>query len=524
MTNRTADLPYLLEQLHLAEDRFNSTQREVKGNKVVRAPRAKAVGGGNTDRLIGETGKKGIWYADLHVGAVNQPVDLDLDMLTADFAITSTSSGEGTRFDELWSHSYQKSDVHPFPYCTLPKDNVLLPTTHQLFPLNFPHCKPSRQSLATLHASGGILGLAPAESLKQIPVTGLIQQLVEFKVIQDDVFSVTLINGYEGILSLGGTVADSVASIENRIESFLGRSLPAPAAAAVVDPGQDAVDLANGAPEALINQDLATPGGTPPQTRDVAGAKEKREIMEEAKQEALAKKDTSKSLFRRGIQNLPNPFAKEGRRKAKPLDQAKVPSWRDSWQWSPVEGAEGWWQTLMRGVWVDGVKVLKNQPVVLDLSSPFVMAPPLAAKQFYSSISGSRRLPPPYTNFYAFPCNNPPMLHVEFAGWRFPLMKGMKEWTSSSGPNNRFSLGKVNDEGSYCVGAVVETRMGVGDQAPVKKGHSRKDETMRGIGALESGMLAGNGMRDVWVMGEPTFRGIGLVFDRKAKSIGFRSF
>jgi len=40
----------------------------------------------------------------------------------------------------------------------------------------------------------------------------------------------------------------------------------------------------------------------------------------------------------------------------------------DEWKWSKVYGAEGWWQILMRGIWVDGVKVLENQLIVLDVS------------------------------------------------------------------------------------------------------------------------------------------------------------
>lgn len=92
-------------------------------------------------------------------------------------------------------------------------------------------------------------------------------------------------------------------------------------------------------------------------------------------------------------------------------------------------------------------------------------------------------------------------------------MRGMKDHSHSNGPNGKFSLGKVTDESGYCVGAIVETRMGVGDMAPIKKGHSRKEDNLRGLGPLESGMLAGNGMRDSWVLGEPIFRGVGIVFD-----------
>ena len=39
------------------------------------------------------------------------------------------------------------------------------------------------------------------------------------------------------------------------------------------------------------------------------------------------------------------------------------------WKWSKVQGAEGWWQILMRGIWVDGIKALENQPIVLDVST-----------------------------------------------------------------------------------------------------------------------------------------------------------
>ena len=58
----------------------------------------------------------------------------------------------------------------------------------------------------------------------------------------------------------------------------------------------------------------------------------------------------------------------------------------------------------------------------------------------------------------------------------------------------------------------METRMGVGDAAPVKGGSAGGVKERFNVG-FESGMLAGNGLRDVWVLGEPVFRGMGLVFD-----------
>ena len=60
-------------------------------------------------------------------------------------------------------------------------------------------------------------------------------------------------------------------------------------------------------------------------------------------------------------------------------------------------------------------------------------------------------------------------------------------------PGGKFSLGRVKDGSGYCVGAVVETRMGVAEE-----GH---------------GSVAGNGMRGTWVVGETFFRGVGGVFD-----------
>ena len=341
--------------------------------------------------------------------------------------------------------------------------------------------------------------------------------------IEHEVFSITLLNAGEGLLSVGGTVAETMAAIDEKIERFFGKPPPVPAAMEVEDPDQDAADLANGAPAGLV------PGGDDKNGQKNLGANAK-----VAGAGGLKKRDVEDETPAKGHKKLnegreeatqPHELLKRGGRKQqKPVEQKTTPSWKDNWKWTPIEGAEGWWQTLMRGIWTNGVKILKNQPCVIDLSTPFILAPPQAAKQFYASISGSHRLPPPYSSFYAFPCNNPPMIHLEFGGWRFPTMRGMKSYDSSSGPNGKFSLGKVTEESGYCVGAVVETKMGVGDLAPVKKGHSRKDDSVRALGSLESGIMAGNGMRDVWVLGEPIFRGLGVVFDVKKKKVGFRTY
>jgi len=186
---------------------------------------------------------------------------------------------------------------------------------------------------------------------------------------------------------------------------------------------------------------------------------------------------------------------------------------------------------LMQGVWVDGSRVLQNQAVVADvgynitvmlsssflkealtdrqINSPFILAPPHAAKAFYASISGSHPLPPPYSNFYVFPCLNPPTLHFEFASTSFPAMHGGRGADWSDVPGGRFSLGRLEDGSGYCVGSVVETRMGIREE---------RDEMMGGTqnelhSAAQRGGMGGNGMRDVWVIGEGFFRGVGGVFD-----------
>ena len=174
--------------------------------------------------------------------------------------------------------------------------------------------------------------------------------------------------------------------------------------------------------------------------------------------------------------------------------------------WVKVRGAEGWWTTLMQGVWINGAKVLKNQPVLLDVQSPFILAPPLAARRFYESISGYKRLPSPHNMFFAFPCLNRLHIAFEFGGWMFPTLSG--EETIEEGlwgpPGGKLSLGKLGSGTGYCVGAVVESRMGVPDV-------TFKTEVA-------------DGMRDVWVIGEPFFRGVGVAFDVGRQMVGFRTY
>ncbi len=82
-------------------------------------------------------------------------------------------------------------------------------------------------------------------------------------------------------------------------------------------------------------------------------------------------------------------------------------------------------------------------------------------------------------------------------------------------PGGKFSLGRLREGSGYCVGAVVETRMGVGRVAEVvgKRGSGKGKGGFGVDGGGGAGELAGNGMRDVWVLGEGFFRGVGGVFD-----------
>ena len=160
------------------------------------------------------------------------------------------------------------------------------------------YCRPFKYSLKTLGASGSTLGVAPSQHLSQTRSASLFKQLLDKEAIQRPVFSLMLINGQEGVLSLGGTAAGAIELVETQTKSEL----------------------------------------------DSLGGDEKQEP--------------------KPIEKLP-PLNKRGRT-SKGIT-VREPGWEEGWTWSDVQGAEGWWQVLMQGVWVDGSKVLKNQAVVVDV-------------------------------------------------------------------------------------------------------------------------------------------------------------
>ena len=84
---------------------------------------------------------------------------------------------------------------------------------------------------------------------------------------------------------------------------------------------------------------------------------------------------------------------------------------------------------------------------------------------------------------------------------------GFGDWNGL--PGGRFSLGRLRSGSGYCVGAVVETCMGLKDET-----EEVLNEGIRGTRpGSDMNSLGGNGMRDVWVIGEGFFRGVGGVFD-----------
>jgi len=103
--------------------------------------------------------------------------------------------------------------------------------------------------------------------------------------------------------------------------------------------------------------------------------------------------------------NISNPFADLALIEAetrKRIDGTFPSTLEEQFRWTNVKGADGWWATLMGGVWINGEKVIRNLPVLLDINSPFMLAPPAAAKQFYQGIRAAKRQHKPHGNNLGF--------------------------------------------------------------------------------------------------------------------------
>jgi hypothetical protein len=134
-----------------------------------------------------------------------------------------------------------------------------------------------------------------------------------------------------------------------------------------------------------------------------------------------------------------------------------------------------------------------------QVNTPFIVAPPIAARVFYSSISGSKQLPAPYDQFHAYPCFNTPKIHFEFEQGNVQVLKGERD-TDTYSLGGRFSLGRQATGSGYCIGIVVESRMGVGMAF-----------TGSEVGSVNA--VGGNGLADVWIVGEPFFRDVQVAFN-----------
>lgn len=330
-----------------------------------------------------------------------------------------------------------------FPTCRRPTDILHLNTIDRMIPISFAHCRPAKQWIQALLPSGAYLGLAPAASLSQLNTTSLLPQLIEKGVVDTPLWALVLLNGQDGLFSLGGTPLASIRKVEKETQDLLSSQNP----------------------------------------------QEHEELKREEKLEE-----------RVGVYDS---------------EVARDPD--HEWKWMDVRGIGGFWQIMMHGVWVDGVENVLNQPAVLDvylplpspspsilpthkaqLNTPFILAPPMATRTLYAQTQ-SHRLPPPYDQFHAYPCLKPPQLHLDFAGWQAEVLKGRnKEFFSA--PGGRFSLGRLEEGSGYCVGMVVESRMGAHRKEGSEHRHGGNEGKVGGLG-------------DVWVLGEPVFRDVQVAFD-----------
>ncbi|PQE24968.1 Aspartic-type endopeptidase ctsD protein [Rutstroemia sp. NJR-2017a WRK4] len=401
-----ANLTSLTQTLHETSTRFLATERRVADSHVIRIPRRHYSNilypPGTTPLepsafLLGEVGREGGWFVSMQLGEGEREVEMDLGFLSGDFVFVDTG-GEG-------STGFIEGKILGLRGCRRVEDILRIGERGIGVEVEFAVCRPSRSWVGGLGRSGGLIGLAGGEGLRQVggKGNGFLGELQRAGVLDErggggGVWSVVLINGREGVWSIGGTAEEIVREIEEEIEGELERL-----------EGDDG----------LKREEKAVSDG-------------------------------------------------------------------DRWEWVRVQGTDGWWQIMMKSIYVSGTKVLQNQQVILDLNTPFIIGPPSAVRTLYASISGARALPPPYSHFYTYPCFNPSEIHFEFGSFRTAVMKGAGDKGAFS-PGGRFSLGRAERGSGFCVGMVVE--------------------------GVFAELGEGNGMQDVWVLGEPFFRDVQVAFD-----------
>lgn len=179
--------------------------------------------------------------------------------------------------------------------------------------MSFVYCRAQKFKRRTLGPSGSVLGLAPSKHLKQTDSNPFISQLLKSEVIERPIFSLMLINGYEGVLSVGGSGASAVDVVVQRTKDDLDR----------------------------------------------IGALEEGKLPLIPTAELSVHTRKEKPISKRGSPHQNGVSVREA-------------DWPNGFKWSHVQGAEGWWQMLMQGVRVDGSRVLHDQAVVVDVGNkPF---------------------------------------------------------------------------------------------------------------------------------------------------------
>ncbi|KAI4202262.1 MAG: hypothetical protein LQ350_002646 [Teloschistes chrysophthalmus] len=165
-----------------------------------------------------------------------------------------------------------------------------------------------------------MLGLAPSKHLRQIETTFLLHHLLSKGIVERPVFSLMLLSGHEGVLSIGATGAPAAEMVDKQISAELDRA---------------------GAAQEKLNAFTEENGKT---LGDGTSSLNKKKV----------KAFEEKTILHKRVDDNMGP---------KPPKH----DWTADWTWTKVQGAEGWWQTLLQGVWTGGTRVLQNQAVVIDV-------------------------------------------------------------------------------------------------------------------------------------------------------------
>ncbi|RPD62661.1 protease [Lentinus tigrinus ALCF2SS1-7] len=134
----------------------------------------------------------------------------------------------------------------------------------------------------------------------------------------------------------------------------------------------------------------------------------------------------------------------------------------------------GFWVIENGSATVDG-KAASNQLItIIDSGTTLVAAPPDDADTFYQAIQGAQPLE---QGFYTFPCDATSQVALSWGG---------KTWSISA---DNFNLGQVEEGSSDCVGAIVGSDLGFGD--------------------------------NVWLVGDTFMKNVYTVFSVDQNSVGF---